>query len=161
MERRRGISLLVQRYNSRCFAGLKDSMCSNKFDDSGINNCGAEYSDKCWRWHTSLSRPKTWNDLRERNILNERAFDVAFRSVTSSKNRNFQSSGKLRKVSDKNEELESINFPTVEDIIRGKFNVELDPALLEDWMDQEMFDVYSFPLLDHKVRFFLWSFLLH
>ena len=29
----------------------------------------------------------------------------------------------------------------------GKVKVDLDPALLEDWMDQEMFDVFSFSLL--------------
>jgi len=37
--------------------------------------------------------------------------------------------------------------PSVEDVLNGKVSLKLDPAQLEVWMEQEMFDVYSFPLL--------------
>ena len=43
-------------------------------------------------------------------------------------------------------------LPTVEDILEGKVNVDLDASLLENWMSQELFDVYSLPLLTNEVR---------
>ena len=45
-------------------------------------------------------------------------------------------------------------LPTVEEISNGKAQVDLDPSLLEDWMCQEMFDVYSVPLLTNEVSTF-------
>jgi hypothetical protein len=76
---------------------------------------------------SSLLPPKTWPDLR--NILSEEAFEVAYRSIIS-----------LSKSTKQ-------DVPTLQDIITGKFKVHLDPALLEDWMSQECFDVFSFRLL--------------
>lgn len=36
---------------------------------------------------------------------------------------------------------------TVDDVIAGRIRIDLDTTHLEEWMDEEMFDVYSVPLL--------------
>lgn len=77
---------------------------------------------------SSLLPPKTWSDLK--NILSEEAYEVAIRSTISSSKSTKQEA------------------PTLQDLISGKVAVQLDPALLEDWMHQECFDVYSFRLLN-------------
>jgi hypothetical protein len=63
------------------------------------------------------------------NVLSEEAFAVAHRSIMAS-------SKSERRI------------PTLQAIMRGEIAVHLDPALLEDWMSQECFDVYSFRLLN-------------
>jgi len=77
---------------------------------------------------STLSPPRTWSELK--NVLSEEAFDVAYRSIISSSK-------------SKNQEA-----PTPQHIINGKFSVHLDPALLDVWMSQECFDVFSFRLLN-------------
>lgn len=41
----------------------------------------------------------------------------------------------------------SSNPPTVEEVVQGKVDIELDLHQLAEWMNEECFDVYSFPLL--------------
>jgi len=67
-----------------------------------------------------LAPPASWEELRY--VLHP----TAYNSVVGSKM--FQSS-KLR--------------PPLNDVMQGKIKVDLDAALLEDWLDEEMFDVYS------------------
>lgn len=81
---------------------------------------------------TDLSLPKTWSELKRRNVLHENAFKVAYQSMKSNE---------------------------VRDIINGSVNPNLSPSLLEDFMEQEMFDVYSFPLLSVEVCFLLSSYI--
>ncbi|KAK1736773.1 2OG-Fe(II) oxygenase family protein [Skeletonema marinoi] len=73
---------------------------------------------------SSLFQPKSWSQLKD--VLSDEAFEVVYASLSKSTQQ---------------------TLPSVEDVIRGKFAVQLDPALLEDWMSQECFDVYSFQLL--------------
>lgn len=75
---------------------------------------------------SSLPPPQTWSELK--SVLSEEAFEVVYRSIISS--------SKLER-----------KIPTLQDVMSGKIEVHLDPALLEDWMSQECFDVYSFQLL--------------
>eukprot|EP00531_Pseudo-nitzschia_arenysensis_P012569 CAMPEP_0116137314 /NCGR_PEP_ID=MMETSP0329-20121206/12185_1 /TAXON_ID=697910 /ORGANISM="Pseudo-nitzschia arenysensis, Strain B593" /LENGTH=391 /DNA_ID=CAMNT_0003632227 /DNA_START=266 /DNA_END=1442 /DNA_ORIENTATION=+ len=75
-------------------------------------------------WKEFSAPPKTWDELRE--ILDTRASDAVFRSP------------KIRKM---------VSKIAVDDVIAGKEQIELDAGYLEEWMDEEMFDVYSFPLL--------------
>jgi hypothetical protein len=75
---------------------------------------------------SSLPPPQTWSELK--NVLCEEAFEVVYRSIISSSKPDRQ-------------------IPTLQDVMSGKVEVHLDPALLENWMSQECFDVYSFQLL--------------
>eukprot|EP00980_Cylindrotheca_fusiformis_P023016 scaffold10054_cov140-Cylindrotheca_fusiformis.AAC.7 len=79
-------------------------------------------------WGDFLAPPVTWEDVRS-NILDTRASNTIFRS------RHFQ-------VNKKN-----THIPSVEDVIQGKTKIDLDAGHLETIMDEELFDVYSFPLL--------------
>ena len=91
-----------------------------------------EHCGMLWKNHPLLSPPKDWIDLRERNILQEEAFKVAY-----------QSTNNKRKTKSKKGNMQQ----SITDIIEGKVHVDLDPALLEDLLQQEMYDVYSIPLL--------------
>merc|ERR1712187_254508 len=51
--------------------------------------------------------------------------------------------------------------PSIDSILAGKELVELDISQLEQWLDEEMCDVYSFDLLSKKVMFLNTLFLLH
>ena len=77
---------------------------------------------------STLLPPQSWSQLK--NVLSDEAFKVIYTSIISS------SKSTNQKV------------PTLQDVICGKFTVQLDAALLEDWMNQECFDVYSFQLLN-------------
>ena len=125
-QRRNGIKQLVRRYASNG-------------NDIDVNYDDAEEVDMLWSDHPILSAPKTWVELRERKILQDQAFKVANQSVSSRTRTRKGKSNKSRE--------QQIEDTTIADIIEGKSQVDLDPALLEDWMNQEMFDVYSFPLL--------------
>ena len=133
IERRMGIQKLVRKYTSSVQIkndGHEMVISENECND-GQGDCLT-----CWLDHPLLSPPKTWNELRERNILTESAFNAAFRSV------------KRQKRSKTNQDTEIMH------VICGKVRVNLDPSLLENWMSQEMFDVYSFPLLTKEVKSF-------
>ena len=70
-----------------------------------------------------LTPPTSWEEIRD-NVLDPRASDAIFRSKQFKKFR-----------------------PSVDDVLSGKIQVHLDGAQLEAFIDQEFFDVYSFPLL--------------
>jgi hypothetical protein len=77
-------------------------------------------------WNDLLQVPISWDDVQQR-ILHERASAAIFGSKT------FRAINK--------------NASSVELILSGKTNITLDIAKLTQWMDEECFDVYSFPLL--------------
>lgn len=129
IKRRAGLKELVRRYISNERFEL-DAETNNDYDCS-----------KLWCDHPLLSPPTTWDDLRNKEVLLNQTFKVAYRSIASTHN--------MRKAKS-NKQLDVL--PTVEDIIKGNAQVQLDPSLLEDWMNQEMHDVYSFPLFTNKVR---------
>lgn len=91
-------------------------------------------------WSNFLNRPTNWDDVRK-NILHPQASKIIFESSFFKANRDV----------------------TVDNVLEGKVNVHLNEALLEDWIDQEMFDVYSFPLLSEEfcksLRFIMNKFL--
>lgn len=80
-----------------------------------------------------LRPPQSWGEVKEK-VLHPSAAKVVFKSE-------FFSGNVLDNV-------------TIEDFMNGKEEVKLDLALLENWIEQEMFDVYSFPLLSEGVRKF-------
>lgn len=75
-------------------------------------------------WKQFSVQPESWDEIRE--ILDPRAANAIFRSQ------------KIREMT------ENI---AVNDVIAGRIRIELDTEHLEEWIDEEMFDVYSFPLL--------------
>ncbi|KAL3941855.1 MAG: hypothetical protein SGBAC_003847 [Bacillariaceae sp.] len=79
-------------------------------------------------WLEFLTPPKSWEELKS-NILDERIAEAVFRS------RWFRRSQKQSSA------------VGVQDVVDGSEKVEIDAGNLEPVMDEEMFDVYSFPLL--------------
>ena len=144
VQRRKGIQQLVERYLISI---------NGEEDEAYVLESPEEDCSTLWRKHPLLSTPKTWIDLHERKILEEQAFKVAHNSISSTykkqkRNAKGNKSKKHTKNTDDATDVEGSNsLPNIEDIIVGKVKVDLDPALLEDWMDQEMFDVFSFSLL--------------
>ena len=144
VQRRKGIQQLVERYLISI---------NGEEDEAYVLESPEEDCSTLWRKHPLLSTPKTWIDLHERKILQEQAFKVAHNSISSTykkqkRNAKGNKSKKHTINTDDATDVEGSNsLPNIEDIIVGKVKVDLDPALLEDWMDQEMFDVYSFSLL--------------
>ena len=144
VQRRKGIQQLVERYLISI---------NGEEDEAYVLESPEEDCSTLWRKHPLLSTPKTWIDLHERKILEEQAFKVAHNSISSTykkqkRNAKGNKSKKHTINTDDATDVEGSNsLPNIEDIIVGKVKVDLDPALLEDWMDQEMFDVFSFSLL--------------
>ena len=144
VQRRKGIQQLVERYLISI---------NGEEDEAYVLESPEEDCSTLWRKHPLLSTPKTWIDLHERKILQEQAFKVAHNSISSTykKQKRNAKGNKSKKhtinTDDATNGEGSSSLPNIEDIIVGKVKVDLDPALLEDWMDEEMFDVYSFPLL--------------
>mmetsp|Transcript_7172 Transcript_7172/g.6800 ORF Transcript_7172/g.6800 Transcript_7172/m.6800 type:complete len:106 (-) Transcript_7172:28-345(-) len=83
-----------------------------------------------------LTMPRTWTEVVNK-VLHPQAAEVIFRSKMFQKSR-------------RNDMSKS--HVTVQDVISGKSAVELDLAVLEQWIDQEMFDVYSFCCLKNFVK---------
>lgn len=107
----------------------RQSICERRDGIDRLVNFMIE-RDKPKRWQSLLVPPQSWNEVRD--ILDPRAGKAILNS------KQFQ-----RKA--------SREPPAFQDVLAGRVNVELDPALLEDLMDQEMFDVYSLPLLSEQV----------
>lgn len=82
-------------------------------------------------WIGFSRRPTSWDDIR--NMLDPRAVNVIFRSKIFHRKNNDQG-------------LNS-NEIFVNDVISGRIPIELDAKHLQEWIDYEMNDVYSFPLL--------------
>lgn len=116
VQRKQGVHDLIARYN--------------KLEGDESVGLAAANDDTELVWSSKLTPPESWADLKQRNILSEDAFKVAFQSMESNQYRHCE----------------------VGDIIEGKVDLNLSSSLLEDFMDQEMFDVYSFPLLSDEVR---------
>ena len=79
------------------------------------------------RFQQLANPPTSWDYIRD-HVLDERASKAIFRS------RMFR-------------RMPASSAPSVQDILSGSVAMELDAEYLEDIMEQEMFDVYSFPLL--------------
>jgi hypothetical protein len=79
-------------------------------------------------WRDLLREPESWDEVRDR-VLDGRAAEAVFRSDF------FRS------------REDGAAPASVRDVLSGRVPVALDGALLLGWMDEEMFDVYSFPLL--------------
>eukprot|EP00978_Attheya_sp_CCMP212_P007412 scaffold17185_cov56-Attheya_sp.AAC.2 len=77
-----------------------------------------------------LNPPVSWYEVRE-NILNPRAAKAIFESKFFSRKKDGE-------------------CPTIEQVLTGETTVELDPGMMENWLDQEMFDVYSMDLLSQE-----------
>jgi len=82
-------------------------------------------------WKDFVQAPKTWKEIQS-TVLDPRAAKAIFRS-------NFF------RQSNKDEDRVS-----VDDVLSGRSPVELDTAFLQEWMDEEMYDIYSFPLLSEE-----------
>lgn len=111
--RRRGIAELVGRYLNRTDYECEEGDCS-----------------QLWRDHKVFSKPATWADLREREVLQGSAFRVAHRSALRCAKRQGFANNEVR------------------DFIDGRCNLQIDESLLGEFMDQAMFDVYSFPIFE-------------
>ena len=92
----------------------------------GFDRLVQKLVDQDKRWESLLQPPDTWDDVKS-SILDARAVEAIFRS----------SFFVPRKGS---------SIPSVHDVLSGSTSVQLDVGYLEEWMDEEMFDVYSFPL---------------
>ena len=73
-----------------------------------------------------LAPPFSWDEIRH-HVLDPRAADVIFRSKQFKK-----------------------NPPEFDGVLEGRIQVQLDGTQLEDLIDQEFYDVYSFPLLSRE-----------
>jgi hypothetical protein len=130
--KRKGIHDLVRRYNMLIREKRRHEQSQNNTDDvaaSFDDTMECSDSDSSIVWHSELSQPRSWADLQKRKILNEDAFKVAFQSIQTSRHRGRE----------------------LGDILNGDVDMDLKPSLLEHLMNQEMFDVYSFPLLSAQV----------
>ena len=96
-----------------------------------------EYKDS---FQSLMKAPTTWEEIQN-FILDPRASKAIFQSkwFTSSKSQRKNGNPKLTP-------------PTVEQVLNGEIDIHLDAMHLENWLDQEMFDVYSFPLLSKQVN---------
>lgn len=129
IQRRRDIYKLVVRYTSS----------TKELSDEVYDSCQCNV---LWCDHPLLAPPKTWTELRHRKILTEQAFKVAHQSAASTRKARNAKSGKATEHTSN----------SLGDIIDGKAQVHLIQSLLEDFLCQETFDVYSFPLLTNEVR---------
>jgi hypothetical protein len=73
-----------------------------------------------------LNEPADWSDLND--VLDSRASRAIFQS-------------KMFQQKDR---------PSLQDVLKGKIDIELDASKLEEWLDEEAFDTYSFPLLSKE-----------
>ena len=98
------------------------------FSNSLVQTLLSEHKEKD-RWKTFLEPCETWEDVRKR-ILHPKAAKAIFSSKMFQEKRN-----------------NNHTVPSVEDVLNGQCQVELDPGRLEALLDEELYDVYSFRLL--------------
>ena len=123
LEKVREQRLLLQREKSL----MTRLLCNNE-----VSTLTKEYSsEKSSLILDSLQTPSTWDEVRQR-ILHPKASKAIFGS------RMFDPKRKSEKI------------VTVHDVMRGAM-VHLDPSLVYEWIDEEMSDIYSFPLLSQEV----------
>ena len=75
-------------------------------------------------WNILFNQPDSWEEIQN-NILHPKCVKAIFQSKMFIKEQ---------------------YRPSVNDIISGKIKVDIDEAQCEEWLTEEMFDVYSFPL---------------
>lgn len=80
------------------------------------------------RWQTLLKPLETWQDIQSK-LLDPTAVTAIFKSKMFSAKRN------------------NDTIPTVLAVRQGQVPVALDPERLQAWLDEELYDVYSFRLL--------------
>ena len=102
------------------------------YNVEGKDTTASQEVDMLWKNHPLLSPPKDWTDLRERKILQQEAFKVAYQSINKKR---------------KSKSIKGNMQQSITDIIEGKIHVDLKASLLKDLLQQEMYDVYSIPLL--------------
>eukprot|EP01083_Nonionella_stella_P063463 164900_1 len=95
------------------------------FKDDGDINIGTDNHNNI-NWNI-LKPPKDWKQIKE-NVLDPKCVNAIFGS-------------KMFRRKDKD------RLPSLLDVMEGEIQVELDGAQCEQWLEQEMYDVYSFPLL--------------
>jgi hypothetical protein len=88
--------------------------------------------DQVWTseplYQNLLKIPESWQQVKD-EILHPSASKEIFRSKSFVVNKN------------------NTSVPTVQDVIAGECQVELNTGYLQELMEEEMYDVYSFPLL--------------
>ena len=84
--------------------------------------------EKEQQWIDLLRSPDSWEELQQSGILDDRARNAIFRSKFFRSTVNY-------------------TIPSIQEVLDGKAKVELDAGYLENLIDEETFDVYSFPLL--------------
>jgi hypothetical protein len=89
------------------------------------------------RWKALLQPPTTWDEVKS-TILDPRASKAIFRSQTFRKH---------NKKDSTSASSSSSSIPSVQDVLSGASKVELNAGYLQELMEEEMCDVYSFPLL--------------
>jgi uncharacterized protein (UPF0305 family) len=106
-----------------------------------------KFLQKYTEYENFVQPPQTWEEIQS-TILDPRANQAIFRS----------------KFFRRKQQQEQEDTVSVQDVVSGKVQVELDTAYLQEWMDEEFYDVYSFPLLSstfcHKLHTFV-SAVLH
>ena len=73
-----------------------------------------------------LEPPTNWEEVKN-DILHPKAAEAIFGSKL------FRSKSKIP--------------PSIHDVLNGDISIDLDTHLLTDWLEEEFFDVYSFPIL--------------
>lgn len=133
MDRRSAILDLVRRYNTILNDGETEGGAIDTAAIKAREHCH-EFDDNTTTgiWLSKLLKPPhSWVELKRRNILSQQAFNVVFQSV--------------------NVKSKYQNSHDLVDVMNGKVDVDLNTSLLEEFIDQEMFDVYSFPLFSREV----------
>ncbi len=80
-----------------------------------------------------LVPPDSWKEIKD-HVLDP----VAWKAIINSKQFSSLRDGSYRRGD---------TVPSVQSVLGGEVMVQLDTAHLENWLDEECFDVYSFPLL--------------
>eukprot|EP00536_Pseudo-nitzschia_multiseries_P005534 jgi/Psemu1/295917/fgenesh1_pm.104_\ len=88
-------------------------------------------------WKEFATAPGSWEDVRN-DVLDPRAANAIFRSRVF---RCKKSKGSGKSNGNDND------IVSLADVLSGRVPIELDTGYLQEWMDEELFDVYSFPLL--------------
>ena len=81
------------------------------------------------QWRALFEPPSTWSEVQSQ-ILDPRASHAIFKSK------------QFKNVAQR---------PSVQQVLTGEATVELDAHLLQELMEEELFDVYSLPLLSPEV----------
>jgi hypothetical protein len=97
----------------------------------GLDRLVANLVEQDPRWKALVQPPTTWDQVKS-TILDPRMSKAIFRSQTFRKQKG------------------SSSIPSVQDVLTGTSKVALDAGYLQELMDEEMFDVYSFPLLSSE-----------